>query len=623
MINILQSISIPLIIITISSLAVSVIIKKKFYETLPAVVGSIILMLYIAYITNWLVYSKMLILGLSISLVIFALIKLIKNASDRSFLRKAVYSPTLLIYLFLIVLFAFFAQNRLVGLWDELRLWGAYPKALHTYASLQLGDNAVIYPMMQSYPPAMPLLGYFFTCFSPVFNESVLFVVYAFLGMVFMLPFTKYLEWSKWYNIVFTAFIIIFFPYIIYSLTSDGAYYYKSLFIDSILGIYFGYCMYSARENCYEGKFKIYEFFVLLACLVLLKDSGLFFAVMCLVTSLVYFYQVRKTKALKKFIVGVLLFLFALGLSHFSWSYMIKMYGIENHLGFTEKVKLMSVLRTIIVAIVGKPIYLIAFIVILACAIGEKYLCYRLDNKDVKIKNWTLIMQIVTYIGFLVGYIYVFRHFIANGKLPSFRRYMSTLVIGELYLFISILIHKFKYDEIPEIIMQPIKKNRDRKKVIFVAGTLCIIIISSLLLTQSILKQRDRGVFEPSAEIEAQLSEAINNNDNEDTVNVYLVSQGTPVNESLLHHRIYFNLIDEHIMIKNFYIEININPVEQQDFINRLVDGNYKYIFLIDSHQIFVDNYGGLFGPELTVESTNQIYSVEYMEGDVSLTLIK
>ena len=61
----------------------------------------------------------------------------------------------------LTVLFVYFAKDNLVGLWDELRLWGAYTKALHTSNSLQLGSDAFIYPIMQSYPPAMPLLGYF------------------------------------------------------------------------------------------------------------------------------------------------------------------------------------------------------------------------------------------------------------------------------------------------------------------------------------------------------------------------------------------------------------------------------------------------------------------------------
>ncbi|MGM9604184.1 MAG: hypothetical protein ACI3XG_03890, partial [Faecousia sp.] len=86
------------------------------------------------------------------------------------------FTPGTVLYLcFCLISLVFFSRN-LVSRHDELRLWGAVPKAIHATGKLQLGSGSPIFSTMQSYPPALPLLGYFFTAFSEAFSEGALFV---------------------------------------------------------------------------------------------------------------------------------------------------------------------------------------------------------------------------------------------------------------------------------------------------------------------------------------------------------------------------------------------------------------------------------------------------------------
>ena len=76
---------------------------------------------------------------------------------QRKEILKNLFTPGLLIYSLCFILIYFITRNNDVLLWDELRLWGAYPKILFYDGSLQLDGDAQLINIMRSYNPGMPL----------------------------------------------------------------------------------------------------------------------------------------------------------------------------------------------------------------------------------------------------------------------------------------------------------------------------------------------------------------------------------------------------------------------------------------------------------------------------------
>lgn len=556
-----------------------------------------------------LIIGKYIVITIAIALFIIALIYLLSKQAARIFIRSVVFSPAMLIYLGLTVLFVYFAKDNLVGLWDELRLWGAYTKALHTSNSLQLGSDAFIYPIMQSYPPAMPLLGYFFTSFSKVFNESVLFFVYSFLGLVLLLPFAKHLKWSKWYNILAFAFIIVFMPHLVYSLDWDYAYYYQSLFIDCTLGLAFGYSIIKAKGNVYKDNFETYSFFVLLFCLSLLKDSGVFFAFIALLVSLVNYYKFKDSKKTKSFIISVCISGLAILFACLSWRFTLNMHNVTNHIKLPETTSLLSVITFLFNVILANKIYLTAILVGAVSVIVYKYIIFRMDPNEKKVKLWFTIIQIASYIVFILGYLAIFANRIVEMQLPSILRYMGTLVVCELYCLISMLIEKYKDKDFYEYISSLVKAKSPKAKYIAAIAMSFILLLASFLIINNFRKY-DSGIYAEASQIEEQLVSHVIGTD-EEMQNVFYITQEDVGSQAILHHRLYFNLIDDNIRIANFYSEINVLNLTYNEFIDLLANMDIDYIYVHDSCQEFVDIFGSLFSDDLSPSSCDFLFELE------------
>lgn len=104
---------------------------------------------------------------------IFFLYKFIKSTKEeRIIIIKNIFTPGAIIFIIVFCLITLITRGRYVFLWDELRLWGAYPKILYYDGSLQLGENIQLMPKMQSYEPAMPLFQFLFAKSAGIFTES-------------------------------------------------------------------------------------------------------------------------------------------------------------------------------------------------------------------------------------------------------------------------------------------------------------------------------------------------------------------------------------------------------------------------------------------------------------------
>ena len=302
--------------------------NKRFEETFAITLGGIIVFLYLFYILNLLVLGYYLLLTIILGLGIYSIYRFIKADNKKEILSNY-FTPGFLIYTICFIVIYILVNNRVVLFWDELRLWGAYPKILYYDGSLQLGDGSKLIGMMQSYEPGMPLFQFFFTKTAFAFKESYLFLSYGLLCLSTMLPMTKKLSFKKWYLIPVFVLILLLVPLFLANSFFDGVTYYHTLFIEPALGLFFGYTIYLSMQKM-DTKIDKAVFYLSLLTLVLLKDTGIIFA---LTACLSYFFINKKEKHNKKEISKLLIPVLLCVTLFLSWKGVQKINNINNMYG--------------------------------------------------------------------------------------------------------------------------------------------------------------------------------------------------------------------------------------------------------------------------------------------------
>ena len=328
---------IPISLLVLVTLLLGTVLRKSFSELFASSLFSVMLILYGSYIFDALIVGRWIVIGLCVLMTAILGTLVLRDPSRRDALAKQVKAPSFSFFLIAFALYFVFAAGEFVNLWDSLRLWGAYPKVLHTTQALQLGEGSVLYPSMQSYPPGMPLLCYFFTSFSPVFSESTLFLTYSLFGLSMSLPLLEGVSGRSKKTQLWVFWGILFIPWFISSVNDDFAQYYSSLFIDLPLGICCGYTFFLAFRRFGSSTLENIRFLLACGCVALLKDSGSFIAVCCvagaLVSCILRRREIRFVKALLWLLASAAVMLFVWR----SWGFLRDRSAIANHLqlGFT------------------------------------------------------------------------------------------------------------------------------------------------------------------------------------------------------------------------------------------------------------------------------------------------
>ena len=138
---------IPVLLLTGSAAALSMHFRKHFADLLAPVVFGVMLLLYSFYGFGLLNLGRILV---TVLLLLTLLVPLILRRPEKTRIKEFLKTPSFLLYLVGVAACMLFAANKFISLWDCLRLWGAYPKALHTTGALQLGPDALLFDVMQS-----------------------------------------------------------------------------------------------------------------------------------------------------------------------------------------------------------------------------------------------------------------------------------------------------------------------------------------------------------------------------------------------------------------------------------------------------------------------------------------
>ncbi|MBR2842128.1 MAG: hypothetical protein IKF06_02495 [Lachnospiraceae bacterium] len=344
------SVLIGLELLLLCGAALGILTNRRTEECVPVVITGTIVFLYLFYCVNLLLIGRIVLYAGIAVLFAAGLFKLIKKKEGKAF-WKSFFSPGIVLFLIFSVLMVIFCENRMPSVWDELRLWAAMPKALHFSQSLQVGDGSLLYSTMQSYPPGMALLVYFFTSFSGGFSYGSIFAVYFIFVCTLVLPAMKEHSWKQWFIFPAVFFLLILMPIL---LTVSGAeasgdwnFFFTCLYIDPILGCLMGHAFYQAVKRPSQDWFSTLAFTLVLFVLPAMKNIGALYAGVAFLTAFVVALMEKEKKG--RNILFAIIPVAGAAVSYLSWQWIIRARGtgefIDMQLSSFTGEKLLNVLK--------------------------------------------------------------------------------------------------------------------------------------------------------------------------------------------------------------------------------------------------------------------------------------
>jgi len=593
----------------------------KSEQFLPVTAMTIMAALYTAYLFNALFVGFMIVVVIGCGCYIFALISLMKNRGNilkatADFLKRF-FTPGMVIFILAVILIFLVTRNSKVYLWDELRLWGAYPKALYHTKQLQMGigEGVFIYPIMQSYPPGMMLFAYFVEQFIPVFSENCIFFAYGVLGAALFMPMLEKLTWKRGWLVIPLAFVIFLIPTFFYnSWLKDLGDYYTSLFVDPILGLFLAFVVYLLLKEPFISWFSSLRFALALFTMIIIKDSGASFAIITLAAAMIMaLVQKQFRKSVIRISIGILAALF----SYFSWKTLMYSYGVHRSIMFDITfpaqglINILRAFRTVDLVYSNFPALLppITFMVLIALILVMNVLLVINTAKE-KRKNF-IYSSVVLYFSnvvFIFGLAVLYTNDALSGEsdIPSYPRYISTILLTD-FTFLAMYTVELLIDG---------KRQCTKSWNKFLCAAVC----TAWLVMLPIRQPHSYETYDPDdvrAGVEAIASQVNSWDDSPAVKNVYMLINGNMISYSAYHHRIYFDLIDKNILIKNFYDKTNLAAIQitKQQWADELINEKYDYVYIVNVDDAFMQQYGDMFDSVIEEE----LYKVTIEDGMVKL----
>ena len=593
---------VPVALVSVFALSLSILTREPFCRTLPVSLFALLAAICLVYLAGLpLSFLRPLSLLLSLLALLLALIQIRRHGLGAVCSRDRLLAEisSLCLYAGLLLTCLYLCRGKRVWLWDELRLWGAYPKCLFFNARLQLPDSGGLFPIMKSYRPAMPLLAWFLSSFSEEFHEESVFFSYSFFSICVLMPISRRSRRLFDREFLLSAVLILLMPALVYhTQAQDYAMYYGSLFIDGRLGLCFGLALYQAGR-AKSDPFSVAALFLSLLVLSQLKDSGVFLALCCLLCWAVLLRldaRCSRRKATALTLLGAVLLL----VSYLSWERLLDIYGIKNHLTLRLSRDSLRCLWLTVGHILGEDacmltlrgleIKLQTWVVLCVLALLEARLFVQRPELRIRTACKAFFFLLSSLL-FLFGYSAIFTQSILQGTFPSAIRYFGTLLLAAFSDFL------FQRAEAPSALQQTAYSTRlSVCRCLKGAAALALMFV---LMLPGLRHSCKFGTHIPAAQAAAGQILAASAEDGEETA-CFFSTVSDEVEMCLIHHRCYFDLIGSRVRIANFYTEANPlpesgGPSSAARFLEYLRENGCSMIYVWDTDERFNALYGGLF----------------------------
>lgn len=252
-------------------------LERKYEETLPLTCFTIVLVLYVFGLFGALKAGAYALFALSMSAWALCVFQLFRSRKLRLFTAKML-TPGFAVFLFLYTLIMVLNRGRLATAWDEFSHWMDAVKSMYTRHSL--GTDPLSQAAFPSYPPSMPLFQYFFLMVGrllsqgPGFEEWRAFAAFQIFYVSICMPFFSQLSFRKPFGVIAAATGVFLVPLIYF----PGMY--SEVYVDPFMGLLAGVALAMALGIHGRNPLDRAGFFLCCSTLVLLKEAGLFFALL-------------------------------------------------------------------------------------------------------------------------------------------------------------------------------------------------------------------------------------------------------------------------------------------------------------------------------------------------------
>jgi hypothetical protein len=295
-----MSVFIASVIIIIIASAYATLLKRKLTETIFLSATTIIFVLYCFGLIN---KQGCLLYGIY-AVILFALIcltYLIYKQIKKYILKDVEILQGTLMYLFLLSFSLIINYGMVFHNWDEFSHWGIVVKYFFSVNAFATFRNSSLSGIMApQYFPGISLFQYFFSRFDTNFVEYYSYIAKNIFYFSLFMPLTSNLfSKNKWIRNVFFLFIFILVP-----MQGEKELFYSSLYVDELLGIFFGFTL--IYYFVYKYEKSIYGILLVTASTfmtTITKDIGLLLSLGCILIIMIDIFLYRRAE-IKSFILN-------------------------------------------------------------------------------------------------------------------------------------------------------------------------------------------------------------------------------------------------------------------------------------------------------------------------------
>ena len=427
------------------------------------------------------------------------------------------------------------------------------------------------------------------------------------MAMSFLIPAFSRFQWKHWRLLAPAALLVLLTPFVFTSHLEDMAMFGMTLFVDPLLGIAAGYVFCLAGHHTEKSRFELLSFSLSLGMLCLLKDTGVLFAALALVTAVLL-----ERKKWRRYLAPTAVLL----ISFVSWKLLLERFDV--HVLMSLKLHALSgkaianVLRALVssnVLLYKLPLgFFLSFVFVSAVLWLLYILAFRFQREQTGAEAAGVAAGILlSTLAFVYGYALIY-----GETLESYARYMETALL-ELFTCVLLLLLPALPDGKLEI-----RSRSWGKPVSLVLASGCLLVgIGVTALWQSVfpvsplLKEADLEAERIRSAVEADPQR-------EENSRIYLVMAGDGWENSLFHHRVFFDLISSDVNIRNGLAQTQVvipglaHPAE--NWAEELGE-SYDYVYLYSVEEAFVPVFREFSEDEPREQSLYRVVSSELGHG--------
>lgn len=604
------------LLIVNTTIAFSVISKKKFEENIIFTIVSYITILFLTGAIGNLNIGFYLIVLANIGMLIYNTISIIKGRVD---VKEQILSFGFILFVISYMLILWISVGRMSAEWDEFSHWSLAVKNMFTLGNLGLGEDSNL--LCKNYLSGTSIFQFFCTKLCGEFKEGMLYVGMNVMLVSTIIPIFKNIK-SKKNLLAYICFGIMFcIPMYFYTQI------YKTIYVDGILALAFANTLYSYFSNRDEKltKFKVLELMSNLTFLIFIKDFGLVFAAGSIFIILVDNLFVKNKFHIKdiwKNSKYILLATMPIFLIKTTWMLTLNFNNVitvsdtsnilptiinfikGNLLPYQEET-----ITNYITALFETPLtvtYSLTFVICVCIAIILAYIVISYTNE--KRKKSVAVMLTLAVIGagayaillMFVPFLTMFSEYEAL-KLASYSRYMNSYILGLIFMELSMIIVQISED-----------KKKFNKFILISFAIFTMTFPFSLIeqMTITARKNINDTQIQRSAyyEFSKQLLENVENDEK-----VYFIATNTTGYE-------YYVAKYEATPVKlnSYGWSLSNEPYYEGDVWTQMVTAEdwkqqllyeYDYVYLYNIDEKFIENYGTLFYNIKDINN-NQLYKV-------------